>query len=134
MKRIIVFTLMLVGGAGTLMNCNGSKKLGSGFNLFPVEQDIQLGAQVAAEIDGNPNEYPLLDSASNKEVYKYLYKIRMGNFMAQDSCQLCFIIQVFQNPGVHINVSARCTKCVQCAIIADNSQSPCKIIFVLHLS
>lgn len=76
MKRVIVFSLLLIGGAGSLMNCNGSKKLGSGFNLFPVEQDRQLGAQVAAEIDGNPKEYPLLDSASHKEVYQYLYKIR----------------------------------------------------------
>ena len=75
MRRVIVFSL-LVAGSALLMNCNGSKKLGSGFNLFPVEQDRQLGAQVAAEIDGNPQEYPLLDSASNKEVYQYLYKIR----------------------------------------------------------
>lgn len=76
MKRVIVFSLLLVAGASSLMNCNGSKKLGSGINLFPMEQDKQLGAQVAAEIDGNPKEYPLLDSASNKEVYQYLYKIR----------------------------------------------------------
>lgn len=76
MKRAIVFSLLLVGGALTLSNCNGSKKLGSGVNLFPMEQDKQLGAQVAAEIEGNQKEYPILDSASNKEIYQYLYKIR----------------------------------------------------------
>lgn len=59
-----------------LMNCRGSKELGGGFNLFSIDQDRQLGAQVAAEIDANQQEYPLLDSASNKEVYAYLYKIR----------------------------------------------------------
>lgn len=76
MKRAIVFSLLLVSGALTLSNCNGSKKLGSGVNLFPMEQDKQLGAQVAAEIEGNQKEYPILDSASNKEIYQYLYKIR----------------------------------------------------------
>lgn len=76
MKRAIFFSLLLVSGGLTLSNCNGSKKLGSGINLFPVEQDRQLGAQVASEIDGNQKEYPILDSASNKEIYQYLYKIR----------------------------------------------------------
>ncbi|WP_300659905.1 M48 family metalloprotease [Fluviicola sp.] len=76
MRRVIVFSTLLIASASVLVNCNGSKKLGSGINLFPVEQDKQLGAQVAAEIDGNPKEYPLLDSASNKEIYQYLYKIR----------------------------------------------------------
>lgn len=76
MKRAIFFSLLLVSGALTLSNCNGSKKLGSGVNLFSVDQDKQLGAQVASEIDGNQKEYPILDSASNKEIYQYLYKIR----------------------------------------------------------
>lgn len=76
MRRVIVFSTLLIATASVLVNCNGSKKLGTGINLFPVEQDRVLGAQVAAEIDGNPKEYPLLDSASNKEIYQYLYKIR----------------------------------------------------------
>ncbi|AEA43565.1 M48 family metalloprotease [Fluviicola taffensis] len=76
MKRIIVFSVFLIASATALVNCNGSKNLASKINLFPVDQDRQLGAQVAAEIDGNPKEYPLLDSASNKEIYQYLYKIR----------------------------------------------------------
>jgi predicted Zn-dependent protease len=49
---------------------------GQGFNLFTIEQDKEFGAQVAAEIDGNPAEYPLLDSASNVEVYKMMYRVR----------------------------------------------------------
>jgi predicted Zn-dependent protease len=47
-----------------------------GFNLFSVEQDKELGAQVAAEIAANPAEYPVLDSASNVAAYKYIYGIR----------------------------------------------------------
>lgn len=52
------------------------KNKGKGVNLFTVEQDKQLGAQVAAEIDGNTKDYPILDSAKNKEVYQYIYKVR----------------------------------------------------------
>ena len=52
------------------------KNKGKGFNLFTVEQDKELGAQVAAEIDGTPAQYPLLDSAQNADVYKYIYNVR----------------------------------------------------------
>jgi predicted Zn-dependent protease len=52
------------------------KNKGKGVNLFTVQQDKQLGAQVALEIDGNQREYPLLDSNKYKEVYRYLYKVR----------------------------------------------------------
>lgn len=52
------------------------KNKGKGFNLFTVDQDRQLGAQVAHEIDSNRREFPPLDSAQYKEVYQYLYKVR----------------------------------------------------------
>lgn len=52
------------------------KNEGKGFNLFTVEQDRQLGAQVAHQIDSNVREYPPLDSIRYKEVYQYLYKVR----------------------------------------------------------
>lgn len=48
----------------------------NGINLFTIEQDREFGAQVAAEIDANPAQYPILDSASHKDVYAYLYKVR----------------------------------------------------------
>jgi predicted Zn-dependent protease len=48
----------------------------NGVNIFTIQQDKDFGAKVAAEIDGNPTQYPLLDSAKNKEVYAYLYKVR----------------------------------------------------------
>lgn len=76
MKRIALLTIVLASMVLSFSNCGGSKKLGGGINLFSIDQDRQLGAQVAAEIDGNPKEYPLLDSVSNKEIYAYLYKIR----------------------------------------------------------
>jgi len=47
-----------------------------GFNLFTVQQDIELGKQVSMEIEANKAEYPILDSASNVAAYKYIYAIR----------------------------------------------------------
>jgi beta-barrel assembly-enhancing protease len=47
-----------------------------GFNLFTLQQDRQLGHQVHLEIENNPAEYPVLDSASNVKAYKYIYDIR----------------------------------------------------------
>ena len=47
-----------------------------GFNLFTIEQDRELGRQVANEIESNPKEYPILDSASHTKAYKYIYDIR----------------------------------------------------------
>lgn len=52
------------------------KNKGKGFNLFTLQQDKELGDKVAAEIDGDPVKYPLLDSVQYKSVYQYLYKIR----------------------------------------------------------
>jgi beta-barrel assembly-enhancing protease len=92
MKRI-AFISSVVLTLGLLVSmCGTSKTGGGGFNLFTIDQDRQLGAQVAAEIDGNQAEYPLLDSASNKEVYAYLYKIRnsilnSGNVKHKDDFQ-----------------------------------------------
>ncbi len=52
------------------------KNKGKGFNIFSVQDDISLGAQVAAEIDSDPATYPLLDSTQYPDVYQYIYKVR----------------------------------------------------------
>lgn len=59
-----------------LASCGASKENMPDLNLFTIEQDRELGAQVAQEIADNPSEYPVLDSASNVEAYKYLYDMR----------------------------------------------------------
>jgi predicted Zn-dependent protease len=66
--------LLLVTSCGVMNGTGGTS--GGGFNLFTIDQDRELGAQVAFEIDSNSREYPQLDSASNPKVYKYLYDIR----------------------------------------------------------
>lgn len=70
--------LALIGLSFTLSTCGtmDERNQGKGFNLFTVEQDRQLGAQVAAEIEANPQQFPVLDSLRYKEVYQYIYKVR----------------------------------------------------------
>ena len=64
--------LLLFSACGLM----GDKSQRKGFNLFTLDQDRALGAQVAHEIDSNKREYPMLDSTQYKAVYQYLYKVR----------------------------------------------------------
>lgn len=48
----------------------------SWFNLFSIEDDKTLGAQVKGEIESNPSEYPILAPSSNAAAYNYLYNMR----------------------------------------------------------
>jgi predicted Zn-dependent protease len=59
-----------------LVSSCGQKELGGGFNLFTIEQDRELGAQVAQEIAAQPNEYPVLDSSKYPAAYQFLYRMR----------------------------------------------------------
>lgn len=72
--------IYLVSISIILVSCGLGKDDGSapngGFNLFTIDQDKQLGLQVAMEIESNPSEYPILDSSSNVKAYKYIYDIR----------------------------------------------------------
>ena len=72
-KTTIIFGLMFILSACGVLN---PKNKGKGFNLFTIQQDKDLGAKVAAEIDGNPAKYPLLDSVKYKEIYQYVDKVR----------------------------------------------------------
>lgn len=75
MKKIILpfLAMLAIISACGLVN---EKNKGKGFNLFTIEDDKALGAQVAAEIDADKENYPLLDSVKYKEVYDYIYEVR----------------------------------------------------------
>ena len=75
-KVIIPSVLAVALLASCGLGKGGNDEPDAGFTVFPVEKDIELGAQVAQEIESNPAEYPILDSASNVEAYKYIYAIR----------------------------------------------------------
>jgi predicted Zn-dependent protease len=76
MKKTNAVVMALVAFAISACGVINEKNKGKGFNLFTVQQDVELGAQVAAEIDGDPQTYPLLDSVQYKEVYDYIYAVR----------------------------------------------------------
>ena len=78
MKKLLLFSLtaLLMVGCGSSKEGKTDKLPNGGFNLFPVAQDIALGAQVAAQLDSLSTDYPVLDSASNVAAYAFLYNLR----------------------------------------------------------
>lgn len=76
MKKYSIASFALLVALITACGLINKKNKGQGFNLYTVQQDKDLGAQVAQEIDGNNTEYPLLDSATNLEAYKMIYRVR----------------------------------------------------------
>lgn len=69
---LATLTIVVLAACGII----NEKNKGKGINLFTVQQDKELGAQVAGEIEGDPNQFPILDSAQNAAVYKYIYGVR----------------------------------------------------------
>ncbi len=41
-------------------------------NVFSIQDDIALGQQVSQQIAGDPQQFPILPEATNKEVYNYI--------------------------------------------------------------
>ena len=55
-----------------LLGCTEDGKV----NIFSIEDDKDLGAQLADEIASNPDEYPLLDEGEYPDAYDTLYAMR----------------------------------------------------------
>lgn len=72
----VIFKLFVFSSFLLLSSCGITNKEGGGFNIFTIEQDQQLGLQVATEINSQPNQYPILDSAAYPKAYEYLYEMR----------------------------------------------------------
>ena len=70
--RIKLSLILLIG----VISFNSCKKDSPFVPFFSISDDRKLGAQVSAEIANKPSEYPILDSATNRSVYAYLYAIR----------------------------------------------------------
>jgi predicted Zn-dependent protease len=63
-------------GCGLLFVLSCSKNpTDDSINLFSVEKDIELGAQLDADIRSNPNEYPILSESAYPEAYAHLRRI-----------------------------------------------------------
>lgn len=73
------FKVLAIASVSFLMAACGmfnEKNKGKGFNLYTVQQDKELGAMVAHQIDSNVREFPPLDSTQYPDIYKYVYKVR----------------------------------------------------------
>lgn len=53
-------------------SCKWAKRSWNDLNVFPVSQDIELGKQVAADIEANTAEFPILAQAGNETLYNYV--------------------------------------------------------------
>ena len=77
LKITLIVLIGLTLGSCSLFNKGDKTDVpNGGFNLFTVQQDKELGIQVAAELASKPTEYPVLDSASNVAAYRYIYDMR----------------------------------------------------------
>jgi beta-barrel assembly-enhancing protease len=107
-SKLTLFSLVIMS-LFVFTNCKQNKELGSGFNLFSIDQDRQLGAQVAAEIDADQVQFPLLDSLSNKEAYAYLYKVRdniLNSGKVRNKDNFAWRLRIIQNDST---LNAFCT-------------------------
>lgn len=66
------FILLLSSG---MWSCGATKGGGGGLNLFSPDQDLELGKQVAKQIESDPKQFPILPEAENRELYQYVKKI-----------------------------------------------------------
>lgn len=70
MKRIY---LLLFFSVAVSMSCNKDDKT---FNIFTIQDDIDLGRQLRDQILSNPSEFPILSPSQYPGVYAYLGNIR----------------------------------------------------------
>jgi len=72
MKSVKIYYLLSLSG---ILIFNSCKEKNSEF-LFPsIDQDVNLGAQVAEKIENDPEQFPVLDETEYSEAYAYLNKL-----------------------------------------------------------
>lgn len=57
-------------------NCGGKAPGGAVGLLMNINQDIQMGLASVQQIESDPGNYPILDSATNPVAYGHIYRIR----------------------------------------------------------
>jgi beta-barrel assembly-enhancing protease len=101
MKRIRNLSLGLLFLLAGLL-C-GSCDKDTGFNLFTVRQDIEIGETMDSIIRANPTEYPILSETNYPEAYSYL-NMMMQRILQSDEFEhdddFSYEITIINNPGV----------------------------------
>ncbi len=70
LKNLILYST--IGVLVFISSCKPGNRPFSNFNLFPVEDDIQLGEQVSKQIESDPSQFPILAERGNEELYRYI--------------------------------------------------------------
>lgn len=83
LKRLLFFCMAAPLFIAT-NSCNKNPDDNS-LNIFSVDDDINLGKQVKAEIAANPSEYPIISEASKPAAYQYLRNIVSKILNTKDS-------------------------------------------------
>lgn len=70
MSRFVILLIVLSGFIST--SCTD----GNDFNLFSIDKDKELGAQISAYLESEQSGLLVLDSSENPSAYAHLYRIR----------------------------------------------------------
>lgn len=76
MLRKSIFFMLAIAVFVSFSGCEAVKGSGGGINIFPLEQDKELGLQVSKEIESDTKQFPILPERGNEQIYKYIREIR----------------------------------------------------------
>lgn len=74
LTKNLIFTCAAIVALSLFSGCKGGKGLGN-FNLFSINDDIKLGAQVSQQIESDPEQFPILPERGNEDLYRYIRAI-----------------------------------------------------------
>ncbi|MCB9261623.1 MAG: M48 family metalloprotease [Flavobacteriales bacterium] len=100
---LAVFTIATFNGC---KDEDGNKKT---LNFFTLQDDKDFGAQVAAEIESDPTNYPILDSAKYPMAYQHLHRITdtiLNSGKVQHKDDFVWQVKIIQDDSI---LNAFCT-------------------------
>jgi beta-barrel assembly-enhancing protease len=76
MLKKSVFSIFTICVIVSFCGCETVKDTASNINVFPIDQDKQLGLQVSKQIESDTKQFPILPEKGNEQIYKYIREIR----------------------------------------------------------
>lgn len=71
----LIYPFLILSLVAIFSACEFTQKTVGNVNLFSIEDDIRLGAQVSQQIENDPAQFPILNEQQNPEVYRYIRNI-----------------------------------------------------------
>lgn len=68
--------LLFAGILGSSVLAASCGKNSTGFNIFTIDDDKQLGLQAKQQIEADPSQYPILDPSTHQAAYTYINALR----------------------------------------------------------